>query len=78
MEELMKTGDFHLPKIESLETVLHYGINLKAGRVFADTWDLGLFSTNPELLAQQINRINLMNLNQEIVFGEKCSCEMNG
>jgi len=78
MEELMKTGDFHLPKIESLETVLNYGINLRAGRVFADTWDLGLFSTCPKCLEQQIIRINFMNLNQEIVFGEKCSCEMNG
>lgn len=75
MEELMKTGDFHLPKIESLESVLQYGINLKAGRVFADTWDLGLFSTCLECLEQQISRINVMNLNQEIVFGEKCGCE---
>jgi radical SAM enzyme (TIGR01210 family) len=78
MEELMRTGDFHLPKIESLESVLKYGINLKAGRVFADTWDLGLFSTCSECLEKQIIRINFMNLNQEIVFGEKCSCEMNG
>jgi hypothetical protein len=66
MEELQKTGDFHLPEIESLELVLEYGINLKAGRVFADTWDLGLFSSNAERLEQQINRINWMNLNQEI------------
>lgn len=75
MDELMKSGDFHLPKIESLETVLQYGINLKTGRVFADTWDLGLFSTCPKCLEQRINRINAMNLNQEVVFGEKCICE---
>jgi hypothetical protein len=68
MEELMKTGDFHLPEIESLELVLEYGINLKAGRVFADTWDLCLFSTHPERLDQQINRINLMNLNQVLIL----------
>jgi len=78
MEELLKQGNFHPPKIESLETVLKYGINLKAGRVFADTWDLGLFSTCPECLEQRTSRINTMNLDQEIVFGEKCSCEMNG
>lgn len=75
MEELMKRGDFHLPQIESMETVLRYGINLKSGRVFADTWDLGLFSTCPECLEARIDRINTMNLNQKIVFGEKCSCE---
>lgn len=66
MEELQKTGDFHLPEIESLEFVLEYGINLKAGRIFADTWDLGLFSSDAERLEQQINRINWMNLNQEL------------
>jgi len=54
---------------------LKYGIGLNAGCVFADIWDLGLFSTCPECLEQQISRINAMNLNQEIVFGEKCSCE---
>jgi len=75
MDELLKTDDFHPPKIESLESVLKYGIGLNAGRVFADTWDLSLFSTCPECLEQQITRINAMNLNQEIVFGEKCSCE---
>ncbi|HAQ17868.1 MAG TPA: radical SAM protein [Prolixibacteraceae bacterium] len=75
MDELMKSGDFHLPKIKSLESVLEYGINLNAGRVFADVWDLGLFSTCPDCLEQRINRINAMNLNQEIVFREKCSCE---
>jgi len=70
MEELMKMNDFHLPEISSLETVLEYGIGLKAGRVFADTWDLGLFSTSPEYLEQQINRINFMNLNQELMLPE--------
>ncbi len=75
MEQLMGKGDFSLPKIESLETVLEYGIGLKAGRIFADVWDLELFSTCPNCLEQRINRINAMNLNQEIVFREKCSCE---
>jgi len=75
MEELMKNGDFHLPEISSLETVLEYGIGLKAGRVFADTWDLSLFSSCSKCLEQRIGRINTMNLNQEIVFGDKCSCD---
>jgi radical SAM enzyme (TIGR01210 family) len=69
MEALIETGDFQLPQIESLEKVLQYGISLKAGRVFADTWDLGLFSTNPECLEQQISRISRMNQCQEIISG---------
>lgn len=77
MDELLKSGDFSLPKIESLETVLEYGISLKAGRVFADTWDLELFSTCPDCLEQRISGINAMNLNQEIVFREMCSCEIS-
>lgn len=76
MDELLKSGDFSLPKIDSLETVLEYGIGLKAGRVFADTWDLELFSTCPDCLEQRISRINAMNLNHEIVFREMCSCEI--
>lgn len=39
MDLLMEKGDFSPPDIRSLETVLEYGISLKAGRVFADGWD---------------------------------------
>lgn len=77
LEELMKTGDFHLPQISSLETVLEYGIGLEAGRVFADTWDLSLFSTCPDCLEKRINRINTMNLNQEISDSEICTCHVD-
>ena len=75
MEQLLERGDFSLPKIESLESVLKYGINLKAGRVFADVWDLELFSTCADCLEQRISVINAMNLNQEVVYGDKCNCE---
>jgi uncharacterized Fe-S cluster-containing MiaB family protein len=78
MEELMDIGDFTPPALESLETVLQYGINLKAGRVFADTWDLELFSTCPTCFDQRIKQIDAMNLNQEIGSREKCNCEING
>jgi len=53
MEVLLETGDFSLPKIESLETVLAYGINLKAGRVFADVWDLTIFSNCKNVLSNE-------------------------
>lgn len=74
MEELMKTGQFSPPDITSLEKVLEYGIRLGKGRVFADTWDLGLFSKCDKCLEMRTKRINSMNLTQEIVNPVKCDC----
>ena len=75
MEKLREKGDFNLPDISSLEKVLEYGINLKSGRVFADTWDLGLFSDCKECLDKRTDRIIQMNLNQEIISPVKCNCK---
>jgi hypothetical protein len=74
MDHLLENGDFSIPRISSLEKVLEYGINLNAGRVFADTWDLGLFSDCKKCLDERTERINLMNLNQEILRPVICSC----
>ena len=75
MDYLMEKGDFSLPDIHSLETVLEYGIGLKAGRIFADVWDLGLFSSCNKCIDSISNRLTYMNLNQVIVNREICSCE---
>jgi radical SAM enzyme (TIGR01210 family) len=75
MDLLMERGDFSLPDIHSLETVLEYGIGLKAGRVFADVWDLGLFSTCRKCIDQRTNRLIEMNLNQKIIIRDICSCD---
>ncbi len=74
MELLMGKGDFNLPSINSLETVLEYGIGLNAGRVFADVWDLGLFSNCKKCIDQRINRITAMNLSQNITNQIRCTC----
>jgi hypothetical protein len=74
MDHLLENGDFSIPRISSLEKVLEYGINLNAGRVFADTWDLGLFSDCKKCLGERIERINQMNLNQEIISPIQCVC----
>ena len=74
MEYLQNTGYFTPPHISSLETVLEYGIALKKGRVFADTWDLKLFSTCEQCLEKRTDRINEMNLNQKIVSRISCEC----
>ncbi len=74
MEVLAKDGYFSLPDITSLEEVLEYGIGLKRGRVFADTWDLGLFSKCDKCLDLRTERISIMNLTQMPVPEIRCSC----
>lgn len=74
MEALAKEGLFTIPEIQSLETVTEYGVGLKAGRVFADVWDLNRFSRCPECLDERIIRLTRMNLSQEIPEPVVCSC----
>ena len=74
MDVLLANGDFCPPDIHSLETVLEYGIGLKSGRVFADLWDLKLFSKCDKCLDQRTKRLLAMNLNQIIEDSVKCSC----
>jgi radical SAM enzyme (TIGR01210 family) len=74
MDNLLEKGLFNLPDINSLETVLEYGISLKAGRVFADVWDLGLFSGCDKCLEERTARIIEMNLSQEFAIPLECDC----
>jgi archaeosine synthase beta-subunit len=75
MDELLENGDFTPPDIRSLESVLEYGIGLKEGRVFADVWDLHLFSGCEACIDQRTNRLINMNLKQEIYGRISCSCD---
>jgi radical SAM enzyme (TIGR01210 family) len=74
MDLLMQEGHFTMPQIESIEKVLEYGISLGKGRVFADTWDLGLFSKCEKCLDQRVERLTQMNLTQKITEAVKCDC----
>jgi archaeosine synthase beta-subunit len=74
MDLLAQKGEFNTPDIQSLEDVLEYGIGLKSGRVFADTWDLGLFSKCEKCFDKRIARLTEMNLSQEIVPAVRCRC----
>ena len=76
MEELVRSGHFTPPDISSLEKVLEYGIGLGKGRVFADTWDLNLFSKCDTCLDQRVERITQMNMRQEISSPVRCSCDV--
>jgi len=75
MDLLAEEGYFQPPSVKSLEKVLEYGIKLGAGRVFADTWDLNIFSSCSGCFEARKNRIMTMNLGQSLVPPVICSCD---
>lgn len=75
MDQLLEKGIFTLPDIRSLEMVLEYGIEQQAGRVFADVWDLKLFSKCDRCLDGRIKRLTEMNLVQKFINQIKCTCD---
>ncbi len=75
MDYLTDKSFFSTPDIRSLEKVIEYGIQLNAGRVFADIWDLSLFSSCNKCINGRINRLTEMNLNQKIIREVKCTCD---
>lgn len=74
MDDLKRKGYFTPPDIGSLERVLEYGIGLKAGRVFADVWDLQEFSSCDKCFEIRKARIVSMNLSQLPEEKIKCTC----
>lgn len=76
MDLLMQNGDFSMPSIHSLEEVQEYGISLAKGRVFADTWDLEIFSKCDDCLDQRKERLTQMNLLQKIMPEVNCKCSL--
>jgi hypothetical protein len=72
---LERKGYFSPPDIKSLEEVLEYGISLKAGRVFADLWDLEQFSSCEKCLNKRKIRLQMTNNNQHIQPPILCSCD---
>ena len=76
MDLLMDKNYFLPPNIQSLEKVIEYGIQLNAGRVFADVWDIGLFSSCKKCIDQRTNRLIEMNLSQRIADPVKCTCDL--
>lgn len=77
MDILHKEGHFSPPDIKSLEEVLDYGIGLKSGRIFADLWDIDLFSSCDKCLDARKIRLKNANLFQEILHPVNCSCDRN-
>jgi radical SAM enzyme (TIGR01210 family) len=74
MDALLASGEFARPSLASLESTLEYGLSLRAGRVFADLWDVDQFVRCPDCAEARIRRIREMNASQEIPARVGCDC----
>lgn len=73
METLEKSGDWTLPRLQTLEAATNYGVALQKGRVFADLWDLEQFSNCEFCFAARRERLRQMNLIQQFLPSVECS-----
>jgi radical SAM enzyme (TIGR01210 family) len=65
--------DFSPPRLESLEVAFAAGIALRRGRVLADLWDLQLFSDCDVCFEPRRQRLERMNLSQQIEPPIECA-----
>ena len=75
LDRLMEAGEFAPPQLSTLERALELTVNLRRGRVFADTWNLEPFSACSACLEprrQRLHRINLTQQNQPAVECPVC------
>ena len=72
MEALQAAGEFSRPSLDSLESAHEYGLSLRAGRVFADLWDVDQFIRCAVCSERRIQRIQDMNTTQAIPARIKC------
>lgn len=72
LDRLMAAGEFAPPQLASLERAQELAFNLRRGRVFADTWNLGQFSTCSACLEPRQRRLHAVNLRQEILPAFHC------
>jgi radical SAM enzyme (TIGR01210 family) len=72
MDRLIASGDFVPPSLNVLEESLDRCLDLRGGRVFADTWDLARFSSCDVCFKDRKDRLDSMNLTQRIVPRVRC------
>lgn len=74
LEDLASRGYFKPPRLATLEAAAAYGMGLHAGRVFADVWDISQFIHCPQCASARKQRLEKMNLTQEIAPPIICAC----
>ena len=75
MQQLESQTLFTPPSLRSLEFVTQAGLQMNAGRVFADLWDIETLTACVDCGPQRIQRIREMNLTQQVPPALKCQCE---
>jgi radical SAM enzyme (TIGR01210 family) len=63
------------PKFASLEFALEQGLQLAAGRVFADLWNIEASLPCPRCGPPRVDRLRQMNLSQQFLPRVVCDCE---
>jgi radical SAM enzyme (TIGR01210 family) len=73
MERLTADGAFSPPHLESLEAAVEYGLKHRAGRVFADLWDVDRLIRCRQCGPERVRRLRAMNHSQTIPPAVKCT-----
>ena len=74
METLQEQGLYMPPTLDALEEVFETALLLKQGRVFVDTWDIGFLSNCPQCFQARKERLEAMNLHQQVYPAISCNC----
>lgn len=74
METLQQQGHYTAPTLDALEEVFEMALLLKQGRVFVDTWDIGFLSKCPQCFQARKERLEAMNLHQQVYQQINCNC----
>jgi archaeosine synthase beta-subunit len=73
MERLAAEGDFSPPRLESLEAAVEYGLIHRAGRVFADLWDVERLIRCTHCGPERVRRLQTMNRSQTVPPPVNCA-----
>ena len=74
MDSLQQQGHFHPPSLRSMESVAEYGVGLRRGRVFMDSWDIERFYTCRTCGPVRGERLREINLSQTVPPRISCGC----
>ena len=73
LEALGRRGEFHKPRIASLEEAVEASLLLRRGRVFADPWGLEEFRRCEACFGRRRERLQAMNLHQTVAPAVSCA-----
>jgi archaeosine synthase beta-subunit len=76
LDRLRENAEFAPPRLTTLERALEALLDLRHGRVFADTWDLERFSTCPACFEHRRQRLHQMNRQQ--IVPARINCQLCG